>query len=82
MVARHVDTHLRVNGGEDVLNKAGFHCATDNQVVEFPFLHYELSFAVGVRPLFAVHRPVNPAVVLSMRHPLYGLRGPPMDLLS
>jgi hypothetical protein len=82
LVAHHQDTHLRLDyGTADQLNKAGFHCATDNLVVEFPFLNYALPFQLGPRPSFVLYRPVSLEAPLSTRHPLYGLRGPPVSFL-
>jgi hypothetical protein len=81
LVAHHMDTHLRLDYGQaDQFNKAGFHCATDNLVVEFPFLGHALSVWAGPRFSFVVHRPVSPEAPLTTRHPLYGLRGPPVGL--
>ena len=48
LVADHTDSHLSLKYGQaDQYNYAGFHCATDNLVVEFPFLHYSLTFVLG-----------------------------------
>jgi hypothetical protein len=81
LVAHHQDTHLRLDGAADQLNKAGFHCATDSLVVEFPFLNYVLPFQLGPRPSFVLYRLVNLEAPLSTEHPLYGLRGPPVSFL-
>jgi hypothetical protein len=83
LVAHHTDTHLRLDHGTaDQLNKAGFHCATDNLVVEFPFLHHDLCLTAGVTAPYAAFRAAGLAWPLSNLHPLYGLRGPPADILS
>ena len=81
LVAHHQDTHLKLDGKYDQLNKAGFHCATDNVVVVFPFIENIFPQHIGLRPSFVVHRPVNPEAPISTRHPLYGLRGPPAAFL-
>jgi hypothetical protein len=83
LVAHHTDTHLRLDyGAADQLNKAGFHCATDNLVVEFPFLQHDLFLAIGGIVPYAVFRAANLDRALTTPHPLYGLRGPPADHIS
>jgi hypothetical protein len=83
LVAHHTDTHLRLDhGAADQLNKAGFHCATDNLVVEFPFLHHALSLTVGSAAPYVAFRAAGLEWPISTLHPLYGLRGPPADILS
>ncbi|MBN8854637.1 MAG: hypothetical protein J0H07_22430 [Sphingobacteriales bacterium] len=78
LVAHHQDTHLSLDHGKAAqLNVAGFHCATDNLVVESPFVHHSLSLQLGVRPSFPVHGPVSLEEPVSFTHPLFGLRGPP-----
>src|ERR1700735_5106138 len=72
LVAHHTDTHLRLNnGGADQLNKAGFHCATDDLVVEFPFLQHALFLAIGGITPFAVFPAPSLEQPLSTLHPLY-----------
>ena len=81
LAAHHTDTHLWLDHGQaDQINKAGFHCATDNLVVEFPFLPEVAPYHLGMRPCYPVFRPVSPEAPLSTQHPLYGLRGPPVYL--
>jgi hypothetical protein len=83
LVADHTDTHLRFDHGtSDQLNNAGFHCATDNLVVEFPFLHHALSLTIGSAVPYTAFRAAGLECPLSTLHPLYGLRGPPANLLS
>ena len=81
LVAHHTDTHLWLDYGQaDQVNKAGFHCATDNLVVELPFLHYSPALQTGRKPSWPVYRPVGPEEPVIAEHPLYGLRGPPVFL--
>src|SRR6202012_3299214 len=49
LIAHHQDVHLRVDVN-DQLNTASFHCATDNLVVELPFIYSPVSVAVGMSP--------------------------------
>jgi hypothetical protein len=83
MVAHHIDTHQSLNYGEsDQFNKLGFHCPTDNLVVEFQFLQYSLTMQLRLWPETPVYRPVKLAQPLTAAHPLFGLRGPPAFLPS
>ena len=77
LAAHHTDRHLD-RGQADQFNTAGFHCATDNLVVEFPFLDQALPVIPGLRPSFPVFRPAPLEEPLSFTHPLFGLRGPPV----
>jgi hypothetical protein len=78
LVAHHIDKHLDLDHAKaDQLNKAGFHCATDNLVVEFPFVDHSLSLQPGLRPSFPAQEPASLEEPLSFTHPLFGLRGPP-----
>jgi hypothetical protein len=78
LVAHHTDTHLSLKYGHaDQYNKAGFHCATDNLVVEFPFLDHSLTLRVGLPTAWPVHRAAVLAEPIAEDHPLFGLRGPP-----
>jgi hypothetical protein len=78
LVAHHTDGHLSLEHDHaDQFNAAVFHCATDNQVVEFPFLDPALPIISGIRSSFPVFQPVPLEEPLSFTHPLFGLRGPP-----
>lgn len=78
LVAHHIDKHpILDHDRTDQLNTASFHCATDNQVVEFPFLDQAMPVLPGMRPSFPVFQPVSLEEPLSFIHPLFGLRGPP-----
>jgi hypothetical protein len=78
LVAHHTDKHLALDHAKaDQLNTAGFHCATDSLVVEFPFLDHSLSILLDSRPSFPAHEPAPLEEPLSFSHPLFGLRGPP-----
>jgi hypothetical protein len=79
LVAHHRDVHLRVDG-KDQLNTASFHCATENLVVELPFLYFPLSITVGLPAGFPVYRADVPVAPICRIHPLYGLRGPPFSV--
>jgi hypothetical protein len=77
LVAHHTDTHLDLHNKADQFNKAGFHCATDNLVVEAPFLDYTISIDLGIAPCFPVHLPVPLQAPSPSSHFIFGLRGPP-----
>jgi hypothetical protein len=77
LVAHHTDSHVTADVKTDLVNKAGFHCDTENLVVEMPFMHFPLAMAIGVPPCFPLHRAAVPQSPLCLTHPLYGLRGPP-----
>jgi hypothetical protein len=81
LVAHHTDTHLSLQYGHtDQYNKADFHCATDNLVVEFPFLDHSLTLRLGLAPAWPAHRTVVLAKPIAEDHPLFGLRGPPATI--
>jgi hypothetical protein len=78
LAARHTDTHLSLDHRDsDQLNKAGFHCAVDNLVVESPFVDHTVAIDLGLRPVFQVHLPAPLEEPLSFSHFIFGLRGPP-----
>jgi hypothetical protein len=62
--------------------KADFHCATDNLVVEFPFLDHSLTLEPELPPARPVHRAAMLARPIAEDHPLFGLRGPPDGVAS
>jgi len=76
LVAHHQDVHLQTDLN-DQLNTSSFHCATDNLVVELPFIYSPVSVAVGIPPRLPLHRAVVLLAPLAGDHPLFGLRGPP-----
>ena len=81
LAAHHTDRHLSLKYGQaDQYNKADFHCATDNLVVEFPFLDHSLTFSPGLPPAWPVHRAAVLVQPVAEDHPLFGLRGPPAVL--
>lgn len=83
LVAHHTDTHVRLMyGNTDQLNTFGFHCATDQLVVESPFVQYSFSFLPEIPCLYVVHRSPELEVPHTADHPLFGLRGPPAFPLS
>lgn len=78
LVAHHTDTHPSLKyGNADQCDKAGFHCDTDNLVVECPFLDYSLTFELGLPAAWPVLRAVVLVKPGAEDHPLFGLRGPP-----
>jgi hypothetical protein len=78
LAAHHTDTHLSLKYGDaDQYNTAGFHCATDNLVVEFPFLDHSLTLELGLPPAYPAHRAAILVQPIAEDHPLFGLRGPP-----
>lgn len=78
LVAHHTDTRpAHDHEKADQLNKTGFHCAIDNQVVESPFLGYTVSIDWTILPLFPVYQPAPLEDHLSSSHLIFGLRGPP-----
>ena len=83
LVAHHTDTRLSLDYGKaDQYNKAGFHCATDNLVVEFPFLDHSLTIQLAPPPSFPAQQPATLEEPLSSAHLLFGLRGPPASFPS
>jgi len=77
-VAHHTDSSFSRDGGKaDQYNKSGFHCATENLVVEFPFLDHSMVFQLGLTPAFPVYQTAALAQPIAKAHPLFGLRGPP-----
>ena len=83
LVAHHTDSHLSLKYGHpDQYNSAGFHCATDNPVVECPFLYYPPEIALGLQPVYPEYLPAVLAAFIAAAHPLFGLRGPPALLFS
>jgi hypothetical protein len=83
LVAHHTDTHLSLKYGHaDQYNSAGFHCATDNLVVECPFLYYPLNIVLGLQLVYSEYRPAVLMQFIAETHPLFGLRGPPALLFS
>ena len=83
LVARHSDTHLSLAyGHSDQYNTAGFHCSTDNLVVELPFVHHLPVLQKEPEPFFPVHGCTLLEEPLSSIHLLFGLRGPPAFFLS
>ncbi|HEY4335688.1 MAG TPA: hypothetical protein VGM89_07315 [Puia sp.] len=76
LVAHHQDVHLRVDLN-DQLDTASFHCATDNLVVELPFIYSPVSVVVGMPPRLTLQRAAVLLAPLTGDHPLFGLRGPP-----
>jgi hypothetical protein len=78
LVAHHTDSCLSLEHKDtDQLNTAVYSCATDNLVVELPFLGHSLSIKLGLRPSFAAFPTASLEEPLSALHPLFGLRGPP-----
>jgi hypothetical protein len=77
LVANHRDTHpgLIVHG--DQLNEAGFHCDTDNLVVEFPFVPASPVPSPIAGPSNLIPSTAALQEPLASSHPLFGLRGPP-----
>jgi hypothetical protein len=83
LVAHHTDSHVSLRYGHaDQYNTAGFHCDTDNLVVECPFLYYPEDIALGLQPVYPEYRPSALARFIAAAHPLFGLRGPPALLFS
>jgi hypothetical protein len=81
LVAHHTDTHLSLKYAQaDQLNKSGFHCATDNLVVEYPFLDHSLTLELGLPSVYPAHRAAVLVQPIAEDHPLFGLRGPPAVL--
>jgi len=78
LVVHHRDVHLPICPcAAEHLNTASFHCATDNLVVDFPFLVSHLAGPRTVAPAVAVRGATVLVAPLCRFHPLYGLRGPP-----
>jgi hypothetical protein len=77
LVAHHTDSHLRPDRTTDQFNNAGFHCDTENLVVEFPFIPGSVSLYFAPRPSYPVYRPAGFETPIAFSHPLFGLRGPP-----
>ena len=83
LVAHHTDSHQSLNyGNSDQLDPSGFHCPTDNLVVEFPFLNHSLILQMGLSPVVPVYQLPMLTEPLTAAHPLFGLRGPPVPLPS
>lgn len=83
LVAHHTDTRTVLDHGKaDQYNKAGFHCAIDNLVVESPFLDHTIAIQLGITPSFPAHLPARLEDHLSSCHFIFHLRGPPSFLLS
>ena len=80
LAAHHMDSHLRLDHATDQYNKAGFHCDTDNLVVDQSFLDYSPSFQLGIPPGYPEYLPAPLSRPLASTHPLFGLRGPPAFL--
>jgi hypothetical protein len=77
LVAHHTDSHVTPDGSTDQFNKAGFHCDTEDLVVEFPFIPGLLSLHFTPRSSYPVYRPAGFETPVVFSHPLFGLRGPP-----
>lgn len=81
LAANHQDTHNPVNQDKATqLNKAGFHCNVDNNVVEVPFLSFPLTIRLEMIEPTGV-RNKSPEHSFHSSDPLlFGLRGPPAFL--
>jgi hypothetical protein len=79
LVAHHTDTHVKPDGN-DQYSKAGFHCATDNLVVQLPFTGCAISVQLGLPAVYLQHPASMLETPLPSSHPLFGLRGPPAAL--
>jgi hypothetical protein len=77
LVANHKDTHSHSDGRTDQLNKAGFSCDCNNQVVESPFLDYSLPAQLVAPVFFSDYQATAFQPFRSATHIIFGLRGPP-----
>ena len=78
LVVHHQDVNLSIDhDGRDQLNKGGFHCNIENQVVEAPFLFYPISVDLGVPQQFREYQAEAGHQYYSFSHFIFGLRGPP-----
>jgi hypothetical protein len=83
LVANHTDTHVQLaHGDADQLNTFGFHCATDELVVESPFVQYSISFLLETPCFYVVHLSPQLEAPYPADRPIFGLRGPPVFPLS
>jgi hypothetical protein len=79
--ANHKD--IRVPSGEKQtqVNKSGFYCDTENQVVEMPYLeNYSVVFDPVKNSLFQIFQSGTEDPFLSSSRFISGLRGPPSSI--
>lgn len=82
LVAKHHDSKsvsYQTGAYKPQLSRPGFNCLLDNLVVESPFTNPGILFQERVLAVYSIGTVSLDYSFISSNHPVFGLRGPPMD---